>query len=232
MSTRPRAGAINWERLGRVASARLDPRAGIVSRRGIRALRARRGLSAGDYLSVCAALDLDPVDLDPLDLDPVGLKPAGKDMPAFRGRLSHEIVAAAVLGRRLALGITSMEAAARSIGGLSAATLCRIGQGRALSAGALLRIAAWTGKHPNEFTVSDSAPPALIAEIVESLARINPSAMGPEAETENDNENNPFHDVSHVKRALARLARETRAQEAREAEGRTGTGGDHAREGS
>ncbi|MCT8970614.1 hypothetical protein [Microbaculum marinisediminis] len=208
MSTRPGAGAINWERLGRVASARLDPRAGIVSRSGIRALRARRGLSAGDYLSVCAALDLDP-----LDLDPVGLAPAGKDVPAYRGRLSHEIVAAAVLGRRLALGITSMEAAARAIGGLSAATLCRIGQGRALSAGALLRIAAWTGKHPNEFTVSDSAPPALIAEIVESLARINPPAMGPEAGPGKACENNPFHDVSHVKRALARLAREARARE-------------------
>jgi hypothetical protein len=192
---------VNWEKLARGATALIDPRDKVVTRRGYMALRRaaaacrpgagrtrRPALTAAEYLAVC----------DHLDRDPMTQGIAQPGMPDYRGAFSRELLAAAVLGRRMADGLT-MEQAARRIGGCSAATLCRMGQGRAVSPDIVRRACAWLGKHPNEFTVAPGTPASDIAEIVSRLAALAP-------QTGNASENNPFQHVSHVEQGLADMA--------------------------
>jgi|GEM_PF-3241947 len=197
--------APDWKKLGRAATAALDPRSKTVTRATTMALRGGNPIrDARDYLKVCAAVGLDPATQ----------APACDTMPAFRGRFSAPLLAGTVLGLRRARALT-MEQAAREIG-ISAATLCRTGRGKTVTPSTLLRIAVWSGKHPNEFTTRPDIPEAEIAEVVSRLEGLSPRSQKP-------NENKPFHDVFRVKQGLAAMAEEMERQEAGRAEGPTGT---------
>jgi hypothetical protein len=170
--TRPKP--VNWNRLGKLALERIDPRDKVVTRRCYMALRGRHELSAAEYLSVCAHLGIDP-----MTQAPAASGDYPKGMPEYRGELVWSLVGMGALGKRALDGLT-MEQAGRRIG-ISAASLSRVCRGDVMSANIFLKVCAWIGKHPNEMTVRSGAldrvsDPFSRAEAAAELERSGPIA--------------------------------------------------------
>lgn len=194
-----RASAIDWERLGRLARRRLGRPAGPL---GGAALRAETGLAKRDvdalarggrmpalgYLRACAFLGVDPVTLAPLGAmgqeagsgeaaTGTGISSPRGGIPPLGDEILWDFFGLAVMGARLARGQT-VEQAARAAR-VSTATLSRASHGRKVDAQALLRLAAWLGRHPHELTApagTSAAPAEPVggfgrAEAIEELRR-------------------------------------------------------------
>lgn len=144
---------IDAGKLARIVAARLpslEDRRAFVHDRGVgfhTIVRAatKRPLAAQAFLTLCAGLGLDPLTLEP----------AAGDMPPFRGEVIWPMAGAALQVARHLHGHDqrAVSRAAR----LSLATVNRAENGQALSAGSLLRLAAYVGLHPHAW----SGPPAL-----------------------------------------------------------------------
>lgn len=214
-----RASAIDWERLGRLARRRLGRPAGPL---GGAALRAETGLAKRDvdalarggrmpalgYLRACAFLGVDPVTL----------RRPEAPLPPLGAEILWDFFGLAVMGARLARGQT-VEQAARAAR-VSTATLSRASHGRKVDAQALLRLAAWLGRHPHELTApagTSAAPAEPVggfgrAEAIEELRRAGAIAGRMQAAAEaGSNEINALQcrfpvkhcDVSHGGEAAA-----------------------------
>lgn len=126
----------------RLTSGLAAAEAGLPSRRGWDGIKARP-IPAEAYLAFAELLGLDPATMT--------LPPA--DMPWRRGSISWPFVAASIAGRMLVDKMTT-----RTVGkaaGVSAATVSRAAQARALSADSLLALASWCDRHPHEWCVAE-----------------------------------------------------------------------------
>jgi hypothetical protein len=88
---------------------------------------------------------------DHLGVDPVTLEPIADGTPAYRGPISWPLVAASVHGRILADRLTVRAVAEAA--GVSAATVTRACQAKAISARCFGALAAWCDRHPHEWTL-------------------------------------------------------------------------------
>ncbi len=153
---------IDTARLAAIVAARLpslNDRRAFVTQRGVgfhtivRAA-ARRPLAAQAYLTLCAGLGLDPLTLER----------AGADMPPFRGEVLWPMAGAALQVARHLHGHDqrAVSRAAR----LSLATVNRAENGQALSAGSLLRLAAYVGVHPHLWSAPLAPRPDPLGSVV------------------------------------------------------------------
>jgi hypothetical protein len=119
------------------AAVEIADRAGADMRRHVFRARAGKPINAGAFLALCGAIGVDPVDCSP------------RAPRRVSARIEWRLVGAGLRIVRLVLR-QDQRSAAKAIG-ISAATLCRVEAGDAVSVQTLLAVCAFIGVHPEHY---------------------------------------------------------------------------------